>query len=196
MDSQPPSDDERHNLSSPDSHPLENDENDDNDENDEVGTTTRDVLTSSFMILLNFAPFVVPHHHRGRTITFLSSIFDNDEENDDDDGGISDDVFQRLVEEATQQSLQSFQDEQFRRNEQRQISSIYPTIPIHIQECRNAQCFVCREMFVENEPVVQLNCRHLFHKPCVDEVVMYDPKCPLCKTPIDHVLVNRSEPSE
>eukprot|EP00929_Paragymnodinium_shiwhaense_P033516 TRINITY_DN18393_c0_g2_i1.p1 TRINITY_DN18393_c0_g2~~TRINITY_DN18393_c0_g2_i1.p1 ORF type:complete len:533 (-),score=121.76 TRINITY_DN18393_c0_g2_i1:287-1885(-) len=50
------------------------------------------------------------------------------------------------------------------------------------QNC--TQCMVCLNAFVEDEAELlwRLPCRHVFHKPCVQEWLQRSPHCPLCKS--------------
>lgn len=46
---------------------------------------------------------------------------------------------------------------------------------------KNEQCAVCLYDFEEGEMVRQLNCKHKFHKGCVDEWLTSKSSCPLCR---------------
>ncbi|KDP25403.1 hypothetical protein JCGZ_20559 [Jatropha curcas] len=47
-------------------------------------------------------------------------------------------------------------------------------------------CAVCLYEFEDQDEIRQLtNCRHIFHRSCLDRWVGYDQKtCPLCRTPV------------
>lgn len=46
------------------------------------------------------------------------------------------------------------------------------------------QCAVCLYEFRNHEEIRQLNCRHVFHRVCVDRWMDHDQiTCPLCRTP-------------
>ncbi|XP_050226542.1 brassinosteroid-responsive RING protein 1-like [Mercurialis annua] len=47
-------------------------------------------------------------------------------------------------------------------------------------------CAVCLVEFEDQDEIRRLtNCRHIFHKSCLDKWVGYDQKtCPLCRTPV------------
>lgn len=90
-----------------------------------------------------------------------------------------------ILEEITNESLSNYSNEILRRNENIKISNDYKSIKFMGEEnSRNKQCFICMEEFILNEEVLELECRHLFHKTCIENAIKYNPKCPLCKTNI------------
>ncbi len=48
----------------------------------------------------------------------------------------------------------------------------------------DTKCAVCQYDFNEGEKVTKLNCNHLFHAPCVDEWLLKNKICPICKKEI------------
>lgn len=44
-----------------------------------------------------------------------------------------------------------------------------------------ATCAICLEKVVAGDLVRQLQCEHVFHRPCVDLWLLRHPNCPLCK---------------
>lgn len=46
------------------------------------------------------------------------------------------------------------------------------------------KCTVCQYDFSENEDIRKLTCGHLFHIDCVDEWLLKNKQCPLCKVEI------------
>lgn len=53
------------------------------------------------------------------------------------------------------------------------------------EESHDMSCAVCLKRFKKNDQVWELNnCRHVFHKQCLDRWLLYDARltCPLCRT--------------
>ena len=48
----------------------------------------------------------------------------------------------------------------------------------------DTKCAVCQYDFKEGEKVTKLTCNHLFHAPCVDEWLLKNKICPICKKEI------------
>lgn len=42
-------------------------------------------------------------------------------------------------------------------------------------------CAVCIDQFLINDIVRYLPCKHLFHKNCIDQWLLENPTCPICK---------------
>ena len=49
---------------------------------------------------------------------------------------------------------------------------------------QDEKCTVCQYDFAENEIIRKLTCGHLYHFACVDEWLIKDKKCPVCKIEI------------
>jgi len=56
-------------------------------------------------------------------------------------------------------------------------------------DCKNIKfsqtnCVVCLADFIQNEPIIMLKCKHIFHKRCIESWVKskiyFIPKCPMC----------------
>ncbi|KAF6254158.1 hypothetical protein COO60DRAFT_1273282, partial [Scenedesmus sp. NREL 46B-D3] len=45
-------------------------------------------------------------------------------------------------------------------------------------------CAICFEDFADNDDVKQLPCGHFYHCGCIDEWLLRDVTCPLCKAPV------------
>ena len=43
------------------------------------------------------------------------------------------------------------------------------------------RCTICQFDFDDGEIMRKLSCGHLYHKGCVDDWLMKDKKCPVCK---------------
>ena len=52
---------------------------------------------------------------------------------------------------------------------------------IKIKNKRKEICCVCMENFSCNQEVYRLDCKHIFHKNCLDEWIKYKPECPTCR---------------
>jgi len=68
-------------------------------------------------------------------------------------------------------------------------------------------CTVCVSKYIKNDEVVNLDCKHVFHKKCISEWVKYKAECPVCRGKIkiiekikedseDEELVDESEDEE
>ena len=44
----------------------------------------------------------------------------------------------------------------------------------------NNQCYICFDLFQENEYLKQLNCGHIFHKECLSQWILNQKNCPIC----------------
>lgn len=99
-----------------------------------------------------------------------------------------------ILDEVSSESMQTYHQELLRRDENVHLSPRYQHIPFDSASARNEQCFICMEPFTHNENLVLLDCRHLYHPPCIENAIMYNPQCPLCKTPIECSSIRRSEP--
>ena len=49
------------------------------------------------------------------------------------------------------------------------------------------ECVICAEQYVENEPVIYLNCgnQHIFHETCIKNWLKINAVCPMCRKPIE-----------
>ena len=52
---------------------------------------------------------------------------------------------------------------------------------IKIKNKRKEICCVCMDNFSCNQEVYRLDCKHIFHKNCLDEWIKYKPECPTCR---------------
>lgn len=62
-------------------------------------------------------------------------------------------------------------------------------------KAENIDCRVCLSEFQEGEKVRNLNCRHTFHKDCLDQwLQQYCATCPLCRNKVlpDDVVANHN----
>lgn len=51
-------------------------------------------------------------------------------------------------------------------------------------------CNVCMEDYVAGERVRAMPCLHIFHRKCIDQWLMKNKLCPMCKTPCDAAEFN------
>merc|ERR1712072_950512 len=51
------------------------------------------------------------------------------------------------------------------------------------KKIKGERCCVCLGDFCKGDEIRKLGCKHVFHKDCVDQWLMQNRKCPLCKTP-------------
>merc|ERR1719160_367586 len=52
------------------------------------------------------------------------------------------------------------------------------------------QCMVCLCDFEPDEECRMLPCRHVYHKPCIDQWLRRCPDCPICKNNTDRTVRN------
>ncbi|KAL7079947.1 hypothetical protein ACQ4LE_000209 [Meloidogyne hapla] len=50
---------------------------------------------------------------------------------------------------------------------------------------KGTQCTTCMETFTLGEEVAQLNCKHIFHKACIEPWLQRKNTCPICRTAIN-----------
>ena len=43
------------------------------------------------------------------------------------------------------------------------------------------ECSICLETFINEEPLVQLKCKHIYHTHCIDDWLGRKETCPLCR---------------
>ncbi|KAI4329144.1 hypothetical protein L6164_021440 [Bauhinia variegata] len=57
-----------------------------------------------------------------------------------------------------------------------------------VQGTHHTDCSICLTAFEEDDCMRQLsNCKHIFHKVCIDQWLASHSGCPLCRTKIDKV---------
>lgn len=47
------------------------------------------------------------------------------------------------------------------------------------------QCVTCMETFDIKENVAQLNCQHIFHRPCIEPWLKKHNTCPICRKEVN-----------
>jgi|LakMenE18May11ns_1017337.scaffolds.fasta_scaffold00077_6 hypothetical protein len=47
-----------------------------------------------------------------------------------------------------------------------------------------SSCSICSDDYKDDDTVSTLNCKHIFHKNCIEEWGHYNPVCPVCKASI------------
>ncbi|KAK7318559.1 hypothetical protein RJT34_03262 [Clitoria ternatea] len=60
----------------------------------------------------------------------------------------------------------------------------------YTMKTEHGDCRVCLSEFQEGEKVRNLNCKHTFHKDCLDHWLQHCATCPLCRNKLlpDHVV--------
>ncbi|KAF9582937.1 hypothetical protein BGW38_010562 [Lunasporangiospora selenospora] len=71
-----------------------------------------------------------------------------------------------------------------------QLGTIVMTEGMFGNEAEEATCAICLGDYHPDEPIRFLPCRHHFHQECVDQWLLTDKSCPLCKHDIDKPLPN------
>lgn len=109
-------------------------------------------------------------------IPFIYNIFDSILQQQNDD---------MLLEEARLESMETFQNELFRRDRSLSIDDDeYHRRKFNSEKYRNTKCFICMEDYKEKEMVLQLKCGHVHHPICIKKAIQFNPICPICKAPI------------
>lgn len=55
---------------------------------------------------------------------------------------------------------------------------------IKIKEKRKQICCICMDKFSCNQQVYWLDCKHIYHKDCLDNWICYKQECPICRCKI------------
>lgn len=66
------------------------------------------------------------------------------------------------------------------------IPNLTPALPVNEEE---EACTICLETYAPEFPPVTLKCKHGFHEPCIKEWCKNSRYCPLCRAPIELLLV-------
>lgn len=90
-----------------------------------------------------------------------------------------------IVEEVSNESMTTYQNELLKKNENRILSEKYKSILYNPKNCRNNKCFICLEEYKLYERVLCIDCKHVFHKKCIKKAIKFNQKCPLCKINIE-----------
>lgn len=102
-----------------------------------------------------------------------------------------------VLNDVISESMETYHEELLRKNENQNISSRdYQIVVFRQGEYRNDKCFICLEDFTEEEsPLLQLDCKHIYHKSCIEEAVHYNSHCPLCRSDIKiHTMTTSTPP--
>ena len=95
-------------------------------------------------------------------------------------------ISEMLLEEARLESMETFQNELFRRDRSLSIDEgDYKRCRFNQNKHRNTKCIICMEDYKEKEMVLQLHgCDHVHHPKCIKTAIQYHAICPICKIPI------------
>ncbi|CAD8060759.1 unnamed protein product [Paramecium primaurelia] len=55
----------------------------------------------------------------------------------------------------------------------------------------NRECSICCNHFQKDETIIQLPCKHIFHKQCLFSWLDHSTKCPNCRSDVLHALMNQ-----
>ena len=62
------------------------------------------------------------------------------------------------------------------------IDTSGPGAEIELEEPKEKKCSICLDDFNDKDLVYLLECKHLFHKICIDEwLTKYNYNCPICR---------------
>ncbi|CAD8153517.1 unnamed protein product [Paramecium pentaurelia] len=57
----------------------------------------------------------------------------------------------------------------------------------------NRQCSICCNQFQKDELIMQLPCKHIYHKSCVDSWLQSSTKCPNCRSDVLEALKDQEK---
>ena len=65
------------------------------------------------------------------------------------------------------------------------IIRIEPQTYENLEDTTNKSCIICFEEYDKQSLIYKLNCKHVFHKECLDTWFKNKPTCPLCRLKIN-----------
>ena len=100
-------------------------------------------------------------------------------------GGMGIDDYQDYLQDEFMNSLfqQASRSEELYRNEKVEID--VSSQKFGDTEKTFTNCSICSDDYKDDDTVSVLNCKHMFHKSCIEEWGHYNPVCPVCKSKID-----------
>ena len=88
---------------------------------------------------------------------------------------------QEMLQAAIQNSMETYHETLFVAQPERKIS-IHASV---LDMDRDEECHLCLENMKQGDQVIILPCEHVFHAPCVDELISHQHLvCPLCRETI------------
>ncbi|KAE9553840.1 hypothetical protein FO519_002928 [Halicephalobus sp. NKZ332] len=97
-------------------------------------------------------------------------------------------ILNRLFNNAMGQSAQGISEENLRRLPMTKVSET------HVEN--ETQCVTCMETFKLDEDVVELGCKHIFHKSCLIPWLQTHVTCPVCRAQVDPTNWPSAPPEE
>eukprot|EP00826_Nyctotherus_ovalis_P011625 TRINITY_DN13024_c0_g6_i1.p1 TRINITY_DN13024_c0_g6~~TRINITY_DN13024_c0_g6_i1.p1 ORF type:complete len:223 (-),score=14.00 TRINITY_DN13024_c0_g6_i1:110-778(-) len=70
------------------------------------------------------------------------------------------------------------------RNMVSEVIKLIPAQPFKSANNTEERCPICLELYNIGDPTKTIECRHTFHKTCLDEWLFTAIKCPLCRHPL------------
>jgi hypothetical protein len=92
-------------------------------------------------------------------------------------------IEQEMLDTAIEHSLDSYRESLFSADpdQERKVN----LDPFVLEKDLEEECHLCLEPMKKGNLVITLPCRHLFHSPCVDDLVIHQHiVCPLCRKSI------------
>lgn len=56
---------------------------------------------------------------------------------------------------------------------------------ITLNETNNKDCVICFEEYKEGDIIIELECKHVYHDPCISKWLQKDLSCPMCRTQLN-----------
>lgn len=94
-------------------------------------------------------------------------------------------VEDRLMETVIEQSMQSFEDDLFKKKEGLSVNLESSILKRNSDASEDIKCYICLCPIEENEEIYELGCKHIFHKECLDNAILHQhTTCCICRCEI------------
>ena len=91
----------------------------------------------------------------------------------------------RLMETVIQQSMQSFEDDLFKKKEGLSVNLETCIYKKNSDSLEDTKCYICLSPVEENDEIYELECKHIFHKECLDNAILHQhTTCCICRSQI------------
>ena len=97
----------------------------------------------------------------------------------------------RLMENVLQQSMQSFEDDLFKKKEGLSVNLEPSVFKKNPESSEEEKCFICLCPLEEDDAIYELECKHIFHKECLDGAIQHQHRtCCICR---GNIPINEEE---
>ena len=56
---------------------------------------------------------------------------------------------------------------------------------ITLNEINEKECIICFEEYKEGDIIIELDCKHIYHDPCISKWLQKDLSCPICRSQLN-----------